>query len=151
MKLISLAKVARKKIEYLSAIERGPSSLIGYCGIASRYLEIIANKENIFPEFVGGSFLSYSRITDEYKSVSGHTWIEYKDYIVDITATQFKNVSFKINRNLNKVYVCRTTNPHYAKDWAGDIAKHYVGGWYEESLEELCNKVNNIAFSRVCK
>lgn len=149
LRLISLAKFARKEIEHLSAIERGSKFLTGYCGIASRYLESIANKENIFPEFVGGSFLSYNRINNEYESISGHTWIEYKDYIVDITATQFKNVSFKVNRNFNKVYVCRATNPHYAKDWTGNIAKHYVGGWYEESLEDLCNKVNNISLARV--
>jgi hypothetical protein len=144
-KLIILARTARKKIETLSQVEGGPSNLAGYCGVAARYLELLANKENISPEFVAGSFKTYSRILDTYHIASGHTWIEYDGYIVDITATQFKNVVSKIDRNFSqKIYVCRNNNPHYSKELIGDIAKRCVRMWYCETLEEICQKINEV-------
>lgn len=144
-KLISLARIARKKVEALAQVERGPYHLMGYCGVASRYLELIANQEKLSPAFVSGEFMAYNRIIDVYGLVSGHSWLELDGYIIDITATQFKNVISKVDRDFNqKVYVCRTSNPHYKTISYGDDAKRQVGTWYVEPLEEICQKIDMI-------
>lgn len=145
-KLIALARIARHKVEVLSFIEGGPPSLQGYCGIAARYLELLANKENIYPEFVVGHFRSYNRILDTYGWRSGHSWIEFDGNIIDITATQFKNVVSKIDRNFGiKVYVCRNTNPHYHKEKSKIDAIESVSKWYSEPIEEICNKIDEVS------
>lgn len=144
-KLITLAKIARQKTETLSRIERGVPNLTGYCGVASKYLETLANKNGIYPQFVAGIFQSYNRIIDRYGLVSGHSWLEHDGYIIDITATQFRNVVSKVERNFNKkVYICRTTNPHYKKTCVGGEAKLRVRSWYMETLEEICEKIEEV-------
>lgn len=142
-RLLQLAKVARHKFEKLSEIESGPANLAGYCGVASKYLEILAVDENIPVEYVSGLFKSYNRIIDVYQSKSGHSWLEHDGYIIDITATQFKNVITKVDRDFGKkIYVCRNTNPHYEKINIGAAATEEVGEWYEEPLEEIIEKAD---------
>jgi hypothetical protein len=142
-RLLVLAKQTRTKFEKLSQIENGPANLAGYCGVASKYLESLAVKENIPVEFISGIFRSYNRMIDVYQSKSGHSWIEHDGYIVDVTATQFKHIPTKIHRDFSKkIYVCRITNPHYEKLNAGRDATEEVTSWYEESLEEICEKAD---------
>src|SRR5277367_897508 len=145
-RLITLAKFARKRIETLSKVEKGPPHLQGYCGIASRYLELLGKRENIFPDFIVGHFRSFNRILDEYSWRAGHCWIEYDGYIIDLTATQFRNVITKVERDFSKkVYISRNTNPHYYKEASGEDAVNKVRAWHCESLEEICAKVDEIA------
>jgi len=145
-KLIGLARIARHKIEVLSFIEGGPPSLQGYCGIAARYLEVLANKQNIKPEFISGHFRSYNRILNEYGVRSGHAWIEYEGHIIDVTVTQFRNVVTKIDRDFNqKVYVCKNTNPHYMRSHSGHEAFDKVRAWYGEPMEEICTKIDEVS------
>lgn len=144
-KLISLARIARKRIEVLSEVEGGRSHLAGYCGIASLYLEKLANKEDIFPQFIAGEFRNYNRILGTYNTSSGHVWLELDEYIIDITSTQFRNAITKIDRNFNKkVYISKDSNPHYLKLLVGDGAKKTIRMWYVEPLEEICQKVDKV-------
>lgn len=145
LKLIYLAKIARKKVERLSALEGGPICLMGYCGIASLYLESMAKNNNIYTNFIVGQFRSYRRPLDSYRLLSGHVWLEYEDNIIDLTVTQFKNATSKIRRDFGKkVYVCKSNNPHYLKVDAGDGAKKIVETWHYEPFEELLEKVSAI-------
>lgn len=144
-KLLPIAKTARYKIERLANIEGGPSDLTGYCGVAARYIELQAAKADIEVEFVAGYFNGYIRPLDEYSLASGHCWVEFDGYIVDITATQFRNVRTKVCRDFNrKVYVSRSTNPHYEKELAGDDARRFVSAWYCEPLDEIIEKANRV-------
>jgi hypothetical protein len=144
-KLIPIAKTARKKIEKLAYIEGGHSDLAGYCGIAARYIELVANKNNIEVEFVAGQFNSYVRTIDVYRQHSGHCWLECDGYIVDITATQFKDVVSKVKRNFGKkIYTSVINNPHYKKDLVGDAAKKCVAMWYEEAIDYVVSKADRI-------
>lgn len=141
-RLISLAKIARQKVEALSYVENGPPHLQGYCGIASKYLQVLANREGINPQFVVGHFRSFYRPLGIYRWHAGHSWIEHENHIIDITATQFKNVSTKIERNFNiKVYVSVSTNPHYYEEHSNEEALRIVRNWYFEPMEEICNRL----------
>jgi hypothetical protein len=144
-KLITVAKTARHKIEALAVVEGGQPHLMGYCAIAARYIEMLANKQNIRPIFVCGYFNSYCRVLDEYSGISGHCWVELDDYIVDITATQFKNTPTKINRDFGKkVYVSTAINPHYTMYAIGNTAKNIVKAWYVEPIDEICDKADTL-------
>ena len=132
-------------MERLAAIEGGQSDLTGYCGVAARYIELEANKQDIPVEFVAGYFNGYVRPIDQYGFACGHCWVEYGGYIVDITATQFRNVRTKINRDFGKkIYISVVSNPHYEKDLVGEEAKRYVAAWYVESLDSIIEKANRI-------
>lgn len=144
-KLIGLAKTTRHRLEILSAVESGPTNLMGYCGIAASYLESLAAKNNIPIKFISGTFNKYIRYQDTYTLVNGHCWLEYNDYIIDTTATQFRSVKTKVNRDFSKkIYLSKSSNPHYKLILSGDEAKDYVRTWYVESLEELCEKIDSL-------
>lgn len=144
--LLTLAKITRKKIEALSVVEGGQPHLQGYCGVASRHLQLAANKRNLFPFFVAGNFNFYNRILDRYLTNSGHCWLEFEEYIIDITVTQFKNVVTKIDRNFaKKIYISKDTNPHYSKKYVGYDALLQVRKWYEEPIDEICSKADGVA------
>lgn len=144
LKAISLAKQVRKKIEKLCEIERGHPDLAGYCGIASSYFVKQCKNENIDVLIVSGNFRNYSRIIDKYYFISGHAWAEYEDYIIDITATQFRQkIVSRIERNFNKkVYVSKISNPHYEKIKAGSLADDTIKTWYVEPIEEIFSKID---------
>jgi len=145
-KVISLARIARQRIEILARIENGPPHLQGYCGVAAQYIRLLAQRQGIHPDFVVGHFRSYNRILDEYHWRSGHAWVEFDGHIIDITATQFRNVVSKIDRDLSvKVYVCRSTNPHYFKEFSNEDALEKMPEWYTEPLEEICDKIERLA------
>lgn len=144
-KLITLARLARKKLEVLSRIEGGQPHLQGYCGIASRYLEVLAAREDVCPEFIVGHFRQYNRITEEYIWHSGHSWVEHDGHIIDITATQFKNAISKVDRDFGKkVYISRNTNPHYFKELCGEEAVKQVRTWYLDTFEHVIAKMDKI-------
>jgi hypothetical protein len=146
LNLISLARIARKKIEALSKEEGGQPHLGGYCGVAARYIEILANNVGLYPEFVVGHFKCYNRILDQYYNVSGHAWIEFEDNIIDITATQFRSAITKIDRDFNqKVYIAKNSNPHYAKDYIGHKAKETANMWYIEHIDDIVAKADRIS------
>lgn len=144
-KLLKLAKVTRSRIENLSKVEGGSSNLAGYCAVAARHLQLLADGENLRPVFVSGLFMGYNRILGTYGQICGHAWVEFEDYIVDITATQFKKVVTKIDRDFSKkIYLCKNSNPHYKKVYTGDAARKYARTWYCETLEEICEKADSL-------
>jgi hypothetical protein len=154
LKLTSLARIARAHVVLLAQTERrevgepdwNRGSVAGYCGIGARYLEQLANNAGLHPVFCAGIFRNYNRILGTYQDKSGHAWLKYQDYIIDITATQFANVVSRIERDFNKpVYVCKATNPHFVEKCVGPLARERAGEWYVESLDELCEKAKRIA------
>jgi hypothetical protein len=151
IQLLKIAEIARCRIELLAKHEQGPSNLTGYCGIASRYLQKLANAQGIFPKFICGTFRFYNRIFDKYLTWSGHSWLELNDVIVDITATQFKDVKTKVNRSFgNPVYYSSNSNPHYLKYSDGMEAIRLVESWYEENLGELLTKIEMVSKEQEC-
>ena len=149
-----MARTARVHIGLLADAEReevgerplsNGTKVAGYCGIASMYLEQLAIQNRLHPIFCVGQFKTYNRILDRYQSISGHSWIKYRGYIVDITASQFANTVGRIERDFDKqVYVCRETNPHFEEMYVGPRAKQEVASWYDEPLDELCEKTKLI-------
>lgn len=85
--LLQLANVARKDIELLVP-DYYPDNLCSACGSASYHLMRLANLSNIYPTFVGGYFIREGN-QEPNKFFDGHCWIEYQNYIIDLTATQF--------------------------------------------------------------
>lgn len=82
--LLQLASEARKDIELLVP-DYYPYNLWGACGSASYHLMRLANISNIYPTFVGGTFITDGNDNSKW----GHCWIEYQNYVIDLTATQF--------------------------------------------------------------
>lgn len=52
---------------------------LGCCGVASRILESELKKEGF----------ENVRYVNRWREEKSHAWVEYKDYIIDITADQF--------------------------------------------------------------
>ena len=160
LKLISLARIASEHVAFLSKEERKEALwsswnvdyVKGYCGIGSRYLELLANDHKIYPIFCAGEFKKYSRILGEYNGGVGHAWLKYQGFIIDTTARQFKNSVSRIERDFDKsVYICRTTNPHFNERCVGPLAKEIVGTWYYEPLDEICEKAKQLAIKSSLK
>jgi hypothetical protein len=146
LSLIKFAKLARKGAENLSLIEKGPSSLEGYCGIATAYLFSVLKSNSIDAIFVVGSFRQYNKSIDDYNIVSGHCWLEYKTKIIDITATQFAHTKSDVNRTFSKkVYISSINNPHYLKYAEGNDAINIVDRWYARPLNQECEKIASLA------
>lgn len=159
-KLISLARIARAHIELLAKTERREAgepdwdraSVAGYCGVGSRYLELLANEARLHPVFCAGVFRNYNRILGVYQTKCGHAWLKYQNYIIDITSTQFSNAVSRVERDFNKpVYICRTTNPHYVEMDVGPNAREHVATWYTETVDEICEKTKSLALDSKLK
>ena len=83
--IFSLALYARRRFEKINReIEEFPSSLSGSCAIASAILFKVLKDKGHKPVFCCGE-----------DCVSGHCWIEVNDFVVDLTATQFRNCGYK--------------------------------------------------------
>lgn len=84
--LLHLANVARRDVELLVP-HFYPNNLGGACGTASYHLMRLANLNNIYPTFIGGTFVRDKE--NKPSRIDDHCWIEYQNYIIDLTATQF--------------------------------------------------------------
>ena len=93
---------------------RGPG-LGGMCGISSMILSGQLNQKYIWNEVVWGDFKQ-----KEWGN-SGHVWVRTKDYIVDITATQFGK--------RNRVYVVKVGNKQYVNEYPGDDKHALLYDW----------------------
>ena len=103
MNLIEFAKIAKKARNHIERWSPDcPPNFEGQCGLASFHLIRLANKKNIYPTFVGGLFIR--------QNTFGHCWVTYKNFIIDITATQFSN-------NFNPVHIVPVNNVHYVPDF----------------------------------
>ncbi len=95
---------------------RGPG-LGGMCGISSMILSGQLNQKSIPNEVIWGEF--------KYKNTSipvdGHAWVRTKEYIVDITATQFGK--------RNRVYIVKVGNEQYVNEYLGDTEHGIVYDW----------------------
>jgi hypothetical protein len=74
------------------------NNLKGMCAVASYALHDALKKANIRSRVVNGTY-------NAGRYWSGHCWIEYKDHIIDITATQFKiHRPVRIVRKTSRLY-----------------------------------------------
>ena len=108
--LLRLAVKARKQI--VKFLPEYPETLEGACGVSAYHLMRLANRQGLRPTFVAGIF------TDDIGMCGGHCWIDYQNYICDITATQFSTCrpNGKIVK-YNPIHVVPATNPFYVFDF----------------------------------
>jgi hypothetical protein len=137
--LLTLAAKARQDVECLCKFEEGSEDLAGYCGIAAYYLHQLAKARGIETALVVGTFYHDDR------DISGHAWIEYQDWIIDITATQFAQYDRQFDR---QIYVSDAENSFYHPFYVNKDAISCIGDWYqEENLELLCLQLDKRVFS----
>lgn len=105
-----IANVARNEMEAFARVHGGsfePDTLETQCGISSYFLIELAKKFNYKLTLVEG--VAFSEYGPPYvEDMCNHCWVEYKDYIIDITATQF-------NLELPKVHITKINDNDYHK------------------------------------
>jgi hypothetical protein len=89
-KVLRIAHIVRKQFE-----EEYPEEIRfeGFCGLASLRIVIMCNHNKLYPRLVYGNY-----------SGNFHTWIEYGQKIIDITATQFGKERIVITDINNRCY-----------------------------------------------
>lgn len=121
--IINLAKQARCHVEILALANNKKTlqvGLCGYCAVASIHLCKLAKYLNINLNFVCGEYSS-----DHCKS--GHCWVEYKDKIIDVTATQFRKDQIK-----SPVFITDIGNKNYIKKGTNKGALVRIRYWPKE-------------------
>ncbi len=105
-KILKIAKDVRKKCEDFAMSSESchfdfhnQPSLDCMCAVASFALYTALKHKNITSKVVYGMF----------DKTGCHCWVEYRNWIIDITATQFDNVK-------RPVYVTKKTNKLYEKE-----------------------------------
>ena len=107
-----VASQVRKKTERFADKEFFPSDLMGLCIDASIALRKILWRNGIRTQLTEGYF-----IDDKGLDRGTHYWLEWRGFIIDITATQF---------GLDKkVYICKT-DPRYKRLEEQDRPSHRV-------------------------
>ena len=107
--------------------------LCGYCAVASIHLCKLAKYLDIDLDFVCGEYFSN-------RCRSGHCWVEYKDKIIDITATQFRKDQIK-----SPIFVTDVNNKNYLKKGINKGALVRIRDWpkeqsyvtYEKQLRDI--------------
>jgi hypothetical protein len=120
-KLIDIATKARRHIDKWNRNKKAyPVDLCGACGMSSHYLVSQARKYKLYPTLAYGTF-----------DGTGHCWVEYRNHIIDITATQFDVY--------DDVYVARIgVDKRYAPEIKGRAAEKNVSKWGKNSY--MANK-----------
>jgi len=96
--LIKLAHSVRRRAE---TEPQAYPDLEGYCGLASKYLALLAGSYGLEPTLICAYFQGWS-----------HCWVEYCGKIIDVTATQF-NGSADVAKALPKVLVTNVSDSRY--------------------------------------
>jgi len=82
----------------------GDDELGGMCATASFALRKYLKKKGIEVEVISGDY----KLRDQWFDRECHCWVEYRGYIIDITATQFGiNEAVHITSNREKYYRLR--------------------------------------------
>jgi len=103
-------------------------NMTGACAISSYALYKALKNKGLKVKFVLGHFDYY---------LNKHCWIEYKDKIIDITATQFGN-------NFSDVFVTDIKNERYKDRRYNIAALSEVNDWLQQSPRYHKNTINNI-------
>lgn len=134
-KVIQLTVHVRRSLEKLAREHGGGywgSGLTGYCGIASRFLINLAKRNGIYNmRLVCGFFNDRA-----FHEPSTHCWIEYNDFCIDLTISQFSEFH-------NKAYrICLIDSDfyrlHYTPEMIGSIAVKYQKQWENGQNYESC-------------
>jgi hypothetical protein len=109
IKIYSIAKKVRKQCEKFANSKEAKGkdfykykNLACMCAVASHALLIALKDKGIEAVMVRGKYQKHSECYPEH-----HCWVEYKDNVIDITATQFE-VS-------KRVYIVKNDIPNYRR------------------------------------
>lgn len=132
VKVFYLAKQVRCHVEIL-AIQNKKNRILelglcGFCGVASAHFYNLSKFLNVSVNFVCGEYRSKT-------CRSGHCWIEYKDKIIDLTATQFKKD--KIHQD---VFITNSNNKNYNKKAINELAFYRMRYWPKEQTYSVYRK-----------
>lgn len=131
--IITLVEHARHSVEELAYKYHdggawGPD-LAGYCGIASRFFISLARRNNIYnTRLICGLFDGMT-----------HCWIEYGDFCIDITISQFagyKNRRYRIFKIDSDFY-----RAHYTPEIIGTAAVRHQKQWELGQNYESCSSL----------
>lgn len=149
--LLLLAREARKEMENFAKDHQNigdhigdPKDLNCQCAISSYFLKLLGKRFGYNLTLVQG--VAFERPYSHTDNDINHCWIEYKDHIIDLTATQF-------NKKLKKVHVVNKKNENYLplrkscskdsfKDWPEDQSPF-------EFKEELILRVRLLSLLRL--
>jgi len=111
-KFNQLLEIAAETREVIESSGIYTSDLEGACAVASEYIVQKARNLNIRATFICGYYQVYDDeyvIDFDYKNClnTNHSWIEYKNKIIDVTATQFAifDTVHVVAKNYAKKYV----------------------------------------------
>lgn len=114
--------IIAKEIREQTQLEMGTDCMSGLCKYCSKQIQKILTLEGIRTKLINGSFrIDKPEIIFKSSSyVSGelffpsHYWLEFKGFIIDITADQFNN---ELNKNyMNEIIIGRYSDfPRYKK------------------------------------
>ena len=123
-KMVFIARKCRRILEK-ELKDNYPSDLAGACGLASYFLMREAERAGLYANYISGYFKGCN-----------HSWVEFEDRIIDLTATQFGI--------LKETYVVKKNNRKYQKEFqTSDVEEAYeaIRSWsfvppklYEERI-----------------
>lgn len=129
--IIQLIAHARKSVEELADTHHNGGAwgegLTGYCGIASRFLISLARRNNVYGmRLMCGTF---GHIT--------HCWVEYNNFYIDLTISQFEGFSqkkYKVGCISDRFYLY-----NYFPQISGAKAARYQKQWELNQNYESCS------------
>lgn len=132
-KIIELIVHARKTVGDLAEKYHGGGAwgngLTGYCGIASRFLISLARRNGIYNmRLIAGSFDGKT-----------HCWVEYGDFCIDLTISQFngfENTPYRICYRSYEFY-----KYYYKPEVIGSAAVQYQKKWDLGQSYESCSSL----------
>ncbi len=83
------ARLATEKFANQRSYIGSPTTLMCYCAIGSKILQLMAKKADYKVTFIQGVYATYRKDVEYTEDNINHCWIEYKNAVIDITATQF--------------------------------------------------------------
>lgn len=128
--IVSLISHTRQTVEELANTYHDGGAwgngLAGYCGIASRFLIGLFKRNNLNAYLVCGLFDGQT-----------HCWVEYQDFCIDLTISQFEGFEHK------KFSICVKRSEFYRKHYtfnlAGVSAVRYQKQWELGQNYESCS------------
>ena len=129
-KIEMLATAFRDAIELMSKDDLNISEHFknfpnGCCGDTSELLSIYLKENDITTIYVSGE-----------KGLQSHGWLEYEDYIIDITADQFSGVEEKVIITNNSVW-----HGQFDIKWRRSVEIDKIDQYNMQRLMNLYNKI----------
>lgn len=141
--ILELIIHTRKSVEELAIVYHDGGmwgdGLAGYCGIASRFLISLFRRNGIHnARLICGTFGTVESDGAFRPSQLTHCWVEYGDFCIDVTISQFAGFEKK------KYRICKKDSEfyytHYFPELVGSTAVKYQKQWDEQSYES-CSSI----------